>query len=132
MAEKTELDLETQQFVLAIRYRALADNSYHGASRKSMTKLVIEIQERIVNPKNRKDVLRAITALPISSQKELTQHYVSVLIDEITDNERSKHILEQIERLIETQPSVSAWKLFPQEWLEASLSAVSDGNTTAT
>lgn len=106
-------------FIIAVRRRAMGDELYLPSSIKSMQKLAIEISERIENPKNRKKVLQVITGLPITTQKNLTQYYTSVLIDEIINLHTTT--LADIERLVENSPDELAWQLCSSDRIETHL-----------
>lgn len=125
----SRLETELEKFVVSARLTALTDFWFSEATVKTKQKLAIEIQERLVNGKNRKYVLQAITGLPILSQTALTAKYHSVLIKEIETNEASTDILREIERLIlegfKKDPfGFEPWTLFPWHRPVAEVSSI--------
>ncbi len=102
---------ELEQFITAIRLRALQDRASQSCTDAQARRLAIQIKAALRNPDNRRKVLQAITALPICSQTELTFHYHSVLIDE-TKEEADGLLLREIETLIEAAPDREPVDLF--------------------
>ena len=110
---------DVKRFVIAVRVLSRRSDNYNSASQKSHTKLVIQMQHALKNQNNRKYVISAITGLPITSQKELTQASVSALIDQTLEGS-SDNIIKQIEetiekKFIEDPIGFFPWNLFPWE-----------------
>lgn len=103
-----------ESFVITIRTLAMNDTTYHSSSRKSILKLMIMIKDNLDNPDNRIPVLQMITGLPISSQNNLTQHYTSVLINELLNLPPKSTILYDIEKLVEGATGKVAWEIYPR------------------
>lgn len=105
-----------KQWVIAIRRRAKSDTGYTSTSPTSRTKLIIEITLRLKDRMLRKDVLQAITGLPLQSQNQLTQGYTSILIDEVI-NVCKEHpdTIAHIENLLKSTTGIHPWDLFPWE-----------------
>lgn len=104
---------EVEAFVTAVRLRSrIQEDDYRGATLKQIVKLVIQIDRALVNKKNRKRVLQAITGLPIKSQKELAGCIQSVLIDETLDG-KSDSVLRGIEADLENASGIQAIDLYP-------------------
>lgn len=102
-----------EELVIAARLRSQAHgDDFSEATTKQVQKLVITINEALRNKDNRKKVLQAITALPITSQKQLTFWTHSILIDVLTE-EGSREVLREIEDLIEARVDTEAINLFP-------------------
>lgn len=95
----------------------MEDSLFLPPTQKQHTKLVIQFNERLVDPKQRKNVLMAITGLHISSQKQLTRHYVSALIDEMEKNERSSDIIKEIENEVRRSEGATKGVSACRPWL---------------
>jgi hypothetical protein len=100
--------------VITVRVLARADDDFAGPSDKARVKLIIELQESLVDKENRVKFLQAVTGLPLNSQNQLTAHYTSVLIQETIDG-KNRNVIQDIERFIEGQPGSLPWNLFPWE-----------------
>ena len=131
MVYNAEVDVPqfVKQFVITVRRKAMQDISFAGASQKSIVKLILTLQDYLYVPTEqgaiphivtkeemRIPVIQAITGLPITSTKQLTQHYVSVLIDEVINVSKDyPATVPFIEGLLEKRVSESPWNLFPWE-----------------
>ena len=91
-------------FVIAVRSLMQKDDLYLEATPKTRTKLVILMEEQLVNKENRRDVLRAITGIqmPVWTQNGLTQGTHSAIIETIKDGEYVEE-LRWIERFIQNE-----------------------------
>jgi hypoxanthine phosphoribosyltransferase len=122
------LDLDSvpehvKQFVIAVRRKAIRDSSYAPSSRASTVMLVITMLENLEDREKRIAVLQAITGLPITSSKLLTQGYTSVLIEEVQNVCKNfPAVLHDIERLLESRAMREPWTLFPWEAPDANMS----------
>ncbi len=103
---------ELEQFITSIRLRALEDAAYECCTDSQARRLAIQIKQALRDPSHRIPVLQAIVGLPIHSQKELTFHYHSVLIDE-TREEADGVLLREVESFIEAAPDREPAGLFP-------------------
>ena len=116
------IDDEVKQFVISVRTRV---RSYietpmdRNTSDKSRTALICTLNEILVFKQDRKDVLAAITGLPMPTQNRLSQAHTSVILDEIKDK-GSDHIIRHIENTINEEFTKApftfrACSLFPWE-----------------
>lgn len=108
------------QFMTSFRMASAADESWHRATDKSRTRLLLDLQKRLVNKDNRVHVLAALIGQPIQSQNELTQGTTSALIKELeVENEcltaGEASAITLIERVIEANSSIMPYRLFPRE-----------------
>ena len=93
---------EVKRFVISVRCRV---KSYidtpmdRNTSDKSRIALICTLNEILAFKQDRKDVLAAITGLPMPTQDRLSQAHTSVILDEIKDK-KSDHIVRHIERTI--------------------------------
>src|SRR5688572_14387337 len=76
-------EMRVQWFIYAIREEVRKDEFVSDPSRKTVTKLIIVLTERLLNPKTRKHVLSAILGVPVQTQNSLSQHVHNVLIEAI-------------------------------------------------
>jgi hypothetical protein len=110
-SNETTCSEELKQFIKSCRTRALHDEEFGVRTGKQAQKRAIQIGEGLRNPRNRRAVLQAITGLPISSQKELTFWYHSVLIEETIDGHPDT-LLREIEKAVEDTAGCSPWDLY--------------------
>lgn len=124
-----------KQFIVAVRVKARQDDTYAGPSPKSILKLLLLLEGTkdqpglLKNKANRKPWLQAVTGLPLTSSKNLTQWYVSTLIDEVINAKPG--VIEEIERLLEERSGREgdpAWGLFEWEKPEVSVSLLQRGD----
>jgi len=107
---------EVKQFIIAVRRKASGDIAYAKTTQKSFGRLRSEITKRLRDPDKRISVLAAITGLPITSQKQLTQHWTSVLIDEVVNDSKKFDItISFTEGFIEGQTGIVPWRIYPWE-----------------
>jgi len=103
---------EVEAFVVSVRRRAMTDEEFGAPTKKQVIRLIIQMENALVDKKNRVRVLAAITGLPLKSQNELTFHYHTVLIDETMEG-RSDGIIGEIEKYITEYPIAQAPYLLP-------------------
>jgi len=126
---------EMLTFVRLVRSRAMEDNLYLAPTDKQHAKLVISLNKILVDKNNRKAVLMAITGIQIASQKQLTRHYMSVLIDEMEKNDCISNIIKEIENQVrrcqessEGVTSCRPWLIFSRAGIPPSLSNLQGTN----
>jgi hypothetical protein len=110
-----KLSKESIGFIVAARNLANRDNLFSPATNKTMTKLVIQLDERLQDKKNRKVWLRMVTGLPITSQKQLTHQSQSAIIGLIESgkyDEQVREIEDYITSYIEEHPGIDAKDIF--------------------
>ena len=117
-----------EQFVISVRRNAQKDTEIAYRSDGQKTRLIIQIEKALVNPKNRRRVLQALTGLPIGSQNELSWWYHHVLIDE-TIGGKSDRLLREIEALVEAQTDGQPWGIFPWPWPGAAVPAMQSADS---
>jgi len=119
---------EVQQFVCSVRLQSMGDADFRRSDKQS-TKLIIQMNEALTNygeqpnrAEFRKPVLQAITGYKLldpsdgeCSQNMLSSRWHHILIEELLDP-KSDIILREIARLIESNPQVKPWEIFPKEW----------------
>jgi hypothetical protein len=125
-----EIPDRVRDFVIAVRTRARQDERFdppsHSREHNSAGYLASLIAAKLSNKdrKVRMKVLQAITGLPVQSTLALTQYHVSVLIDEVLNDDKKSTLSEPstisiVERLLEERllsgGIAPAWELFPWE-----------------
>ena len=121
VTEKTKLS------VIAIRIVAAGDTTFAASSRKSVLRLMMELETRLANEDNRIPVLQALTGIPITSQTQLTQQYTSAIIDEVIHGDRN--IISETERLIEEHPDIRPFRIFPWNAPDIDMPTLPEANT---
>jgi hypothetical protein len=86
-----------RDFIISVRVRSRANQNLNGPSKKSVIRLIIQMEKALSNKKLRIPVLQAITGLAIIHSYSLTQGQISVLIDETIDN-KGDYALALIEK----------------------------------
>ena len=106
--------LHIREFVITIRVCARADVYFGKTSPKAMTRLRLDLEGSLINKDNRIKFLQAVTGININSQKQLTAHYTSTLIEETYEG-KNRETIQDIERFIESRTAFNPWSLFPWE-----------------
>lgn len=96
VVEFSDLELSTQAWIMGIRHKMDVLESCTDHSVPQVQKLIIEIEGRLRNKKNRKLVLSAILGQFINSQNDLSKEQHIVLIDEVT-KAYTNNMLQEIE-----------------------------------
>jgi hypothetical protein len=118
-----------EQFIVAVRTKARQDETYAVATQKSILKLILLLEGTKDQPgllkdkKNRLPFLQAITGIPLNSTKQLTQWYVSTLIDEVIN--AKPNVIHEIEGLLESisgREGNPPWNLMEWEKPEVNVS----------
>jgi hypothetical protein len=87
-----DLQEKTIRFVILVRGLMRQDDLVLPPTRKTVAKLRLMIDEILVDKEQRKPILQAITGFPLLSQKHLTQHVHSVLIQLLEANQYAECI----------------------------------------
>ena len=82
-SHKMDLEEYKLQFIVAVRGLMRQDHEYLPSRGGSWGNLIKKMEAILVDSEMRKPVLRAITGLSITSQKQLTWHTHTTLIEEI-------------------------------------------------
>lgn len=115
-------------FIADVRRQAIDDTNWRR-SNKQCTKLVIQLEKALTHNGEqpdradyRKAILQAITGQKLldpntgkPTQNMLTSRWHHILIEETLDG-KSDLIIREIARLIEENPHVAPFDLFPKEW----------------
>jgi len=119
---------EVKQFIIAIRRKAMNDMTYAAASQKSVGMLAGTITKclTVKTREVRIAVLEAITGIPVASGSQLTQFYVSTIIDEVLNDRHD--CVAFIERLLEKPFGRKPYQLFPWERPKVNLPIMSEGD----
>ena len=106
---------EVKQFIIAIRRKAMNDMTYAAASQKSVGMLAGTITKclTVKTREVRIAVLEAITGIPVASGSQLTQFYVSTIIDEVLNDRHN--CVAFIEGFFEKSIGRKPYQLFPWE-----------------
>jgi hypothetical protein len=92
--------LEVEKFIIAVREQVKKDEYTEVPERNTIVRLIIVITDRILNQKNRKNVVSAILGEHVESFNNLTKHTCFVLMDEIEKRQNGTEILRSIEEVV--------------------------------